>query len=288
MSAPLAPPSTPLRRPDPGHPGLPHPDLSHPDLSHPDLHHPAPGHPDPGHPGPPRTIRAAGPARHGLQLEWERVRRDPAAVSAARSWRVVEVDFDDLDQLLGLAGFERPGTSDTDRVLLDLVLRARTEQLAARIVLQRLLPGLLAQVRRRRRAGRDDAFEELVASAWVVIREYDPRRRPACLAAALITGADYLAFGRAERRPDPAEPMAPDRLDERVDHDHRTALDELAELIAEARTAGVSETDLDLVRGLVSVGSPSGLAAELGVTPRTIRNRRDRALHQLRRVGLAA
>lgn len=236
------------------------------------------------HPGSP----PGGPARRHLQLEWERVHRDPEAVREARSWRIVEIPFDDLDQLLGLAGFEQPNGPDTDRVLLGLVLAARTEQLAARIVLQRLLPGLLAQVRRRRRAGRDDAFQELVASAWVAIREYDPARRPACLAAALIAGADYLAFGRAERQGDPAEPVAPDQFDDRIGHDRRTALEELVELLAEARAAGISDSELDVVRGLVSVGSPSGLAAELGVTPRTIRNRRDRALDQLRRVGLAA
>lgn len=216
------------------------------------------------------------------------MRRDPDAVSAARSWRIVEVAFDDLDQLLGLAGFERPDGSDADQVLLGLVLRARTEQLAARIVLQRLLPGLLAQVRRRRRAGRDDAFQELVASAWVAIREYDPTRRPACLAAALIAGADYLAFGRAERRNDPTDPVAPERFDQRIDDDRRAPLDELVELLADARAAGISDDDLDVVRGLISVGTPSGLAAALGVTPRTIRNRRDRALDQLRQVGLAA
>lgn len=234
------------------------------------------------------TRWARGPVRRRLQLDWEVVRHDPRAIRAARSWQVVEVDFADLDELLSLAGFECPNGPTTERVLLSLVLRARTDQLAARIVLQRLLPGLLAQVRRRRRADRDDVFEELIASAWVVIREYDPRRRPACLAAALIAGADYLAFGRAERRPEPIEWVAPSRLDERIDHDRRTPVDELDDLLAEARAAGVSEADLAVVHGLVVAGSPSRLAAALGVTPRTIRNRRDRAVSQLRQVALAA
>lgn len=204
------------------------------------------------------------------------------------SWQLIEVHVDDLDELLHLAGYERPATSTTEEVLRLLVLRARTEPLAARIVLQRLVPGLLAAARRRYRPDRNHVFEELVAGAWVAIREYDPRRRPACLAAALIAGADYLAFGRAERRADRSEPTSPDHFDTRTADDRRSALDELAELLDEAATAGVDDADLALVRGLVTVGSPSGLAATLGVTSRTIRNRRDRALGQLRRVAHAA
>lgn len=216
------------------------------------------------------------------------MRRHPDAVRVARSWGVVDTSFTDLDELLGLAGYEQPSTAHTEHVLLELVLRARDEPLAARIVLQRLMPGLLGAVRRRRRPDRDHVLEDLVASAWVVIREYDPRRRPSCLAAALITGADYLAFGQAARRADPYVPTSPDHLDRCVTNDRATALDELADLLREARAAGVSDADLEVVRGLVTAGSPTNLAAALGVTTRTIRNRRDRALDQLRRVGLAA
>ena len=52
--------------------------------------------------------------------------------------------------------------------------------------------------------------------------------------------------------------------------------------------AGLPTEDIELVRHLVRVGSPSVVAAECKVTPRTVRNRRDRATARLRAVALAA
>ncbi len=240
--------------------------------------------------------RLAPPARRAttlhprLQDEWEYLRRRPDLLAEARGWRVTRINIDDLDELLTLAGFRCPASAETERVLLRLVLLARAEPLAGRIVLQRLLPGLLARVRRRRHwiRGTTDVFEELVSAAWTVICEYDPRRRPSCLAAALISGADYVAFGRDQRRRDPVDPCDPHQLDRVVDPTPPTSPEELAALLREGRDDGMTDRDLAIVHGLVAAGSPSALAAELGVTPRTVRNRRDRATSRLRRVALAA
>src|SRR5688572_8723362 len=81
-----------------------------------------------------------------LQREWDRLRHRPSVVERARAWGVTDHGFDDLDALLALAGFRSAATDDTEAVLRRLVIRAADDELAARIVLQRVLPGLLALV----------------------------------------------------------------------------------------------------------------------------------------------
>lgn len=226
-----------------------------------------------------------------LEREWRRLQHRPDAIATARSWNVTDRTFADLDELLTLAGYLVASDSEHEDVLRRLVLCGRTEPLAARIVLQRILPGLLRQVHRRNwRRGAATVFEELVSSAWITIREFDPRRRPCCMAAALISGADYRAFAKVDRRRRSALETTTDPLE--LDLVEPTPMpspcDELAELLDDARSFGVADDELVIVRQLVDVGSPNRLAADLGITPRTVRNRRDKVTERLRRVALAA
>ena len=85
-------------------------------------------------------------------------------------------------------------------MLVRLVEIARTDELASRVVLQRVLPGLLAVVRRRRRPGRDGSFEELIGAAWLAIRSCRTDRRPPHVAANLVRDAAYRAFIAPGRR----------------------------------------------------------------------------------------
>ena len=96
-----------------------------------------------------------------------------------RSWGVTSTPFRSLDELLRLAGFKVARTpAETDEVLRRLVVLAATEPLAARIVLQRLLPGLLAIVRREQQRDRGvDAFD-LARRRGVVGDRVVPRRPP--------------------------------------------------------------------------------------------------------------
>jgi DNA-binding CsgD family transcriptional regulator len=64
--------------------------------------------------------------------------------------------------------------------------------------------------------------------------------------------------------------------------------EQLAVLLAEAAEAGVEHADLELVRQLLATPTANQLAAVLQITPRTIRNRRDRITSKLRAVALAA
>lgn len=230
--------------------------------------------------------RATG---HRLAREWTRLRRRPDVLRHAARWGLLDQPIGDLDEVLTAIGYEVRATPATEQALRRLVLVAAGDELAARVVVQRLLPGLLATVRRRRRAGRsDDVFDELLGAAWIAVRTYNPARSPACLAAALIADADYRAF-RSERRlmrstetpieaPDEAALVEPDP----------TPRDELVELFDLALTSGVAGDDLELLRQLIVGRTATEAAAALRVTPRTVRNRRRRIALRLRRVALAA
>ena len=52
--------------------------------------------------------------------------------------------------------------------------------------------------------------------------------------------------------------------------------------------AGVAPDDLELLRQLLAAPTTNQLAEVLQITPRTIRNRRDRITSRLREVALAA
>ena len=135
-----------------------------------------------------------------LDREWRALRRRRDVVATVRAWGVTSQPFADLDDLLGLAGFRGPGTAEHNEVLLGLVALAKHDDLAGRIVLQRIMPGLLAVVRRRARLQRHGAFEELIGAAWMAIRCCPVERRPTQVAANLVRDAAYRAFTAPTRR----------------------------------------------------------------------------------------
>jgi hypothetical protein len=188
--------------------------------------------------------------------------------------------FADLNELLALAGHRTERTADANAVLGRLVDAGRVDQLASRVVLQRMLPGLLAAVRRQ---GPDGDLDELIGAAWLAIRSYRTDRRPERIAANLVRDATYLAFIAPRRRRSASEvAVDPRRFDETPADDSLNAFQELAGLLAAARQAGLPDEDAELVRRLVRTGSPSAVAAEWNVTTRTVRNRRDKAAARLR------
>jgi hypothetical protein len=223
-----------------------------------------------------------------LHAEWTRLRRHPAALGRARRWAIVEGRIDDLSEVLTAVGFEVAPAIERDEALRRLVLLSADDDLAARTVIQRLLPGLLA-VTARRRAQTQDAFDELAGAAWISIRTFNPARRPACLPAALIADADYMAFRKPWRRAAAGErPTDTTSFDEIEAEPRTTADDEIAALFSRAVEAGLPHDDLQLLRRLAAATPTSQLAAELDVTPRTVRNRRDRATARLRQIVQAA
>jgi RNA polymerase sigma factor (sigma-70 family) len=222
-----------------------------------------------------------------LGLEWTRLSTRPRLVARAATWQLADDPPESLDDVLTAVGYATDPSPEAERRLRRLVLIARDDELAARVVIQRILPGLLAVVRRRRGAC-EQVCEELLGAAWIAIRTFNPERSPRSIAAALISDADYNAFRAQQRRRSSSEHPVDTQLHEQADTVEPTACEQLAELLADAADAGVEREELELVRQLLAAPSTDEVAAVLQVTSRTVRNRRARVTSRLREVALAA
>lgn len=222
--------------------------------------------------------------------EWSRLTRRPAVLRTVNSWDFIDPPVTHLDEVLARAGFGRPTTdSEGDKILWHLADLAHTDELAARIVLHRILPALMAIARRRGRIhpkGPYAAMEELLTTAWIVIRTYPSDRRPRKVAANLVRDCEYHAFVRQQRLRRPDELPTLDMGVIAQPEATCDPADELAELLSEARDAGVDEHDITLLQALAGGETTNNLALKLNVSPRTVRNWRLRAIEAVRQVAV--
>lgn len=231
-----------------------------------------------------------------LQNEWQLLRERPSVLRRARSWRL-GVPFDNLDDIIKATGYwaspaERAGghaaqaAARGNDVTSNLLLASRTDEIAARVVLQRLIPGLIARSRcwgPRRTGGSTEAFDELVSTAWAVIREFPVERRPRHLVANLLRDCEYRAFQRSTRRMLVHELCEPQSLDLAVEYQAQIEpLLELADVIAQARAQHLTDHDVELLTLLVSGVSPPEAAKQLHISERTLRYHREAAVGRLR------
>lgn len=221
--------------------------------------------------------------RARLADEWAHLSTRPATLRHAATWTITAHPPTSLDEIVAAVGGGNDRSVDADRRLRALVERARTDDLAARVVIERLLPGLFTAARRRRPS--HVVFDELLAAAWISIRTYNPARRNSNIAASLLADTEWHAYRRQERRrsEEPIEVDDVPALAETVDPGS-----ELAEVLDTARAAGVAHDDLRLIQLLATHASTEDVARILQVTARTIRNRRERVTAELRRVAVAA
>ncbi len=226
------------------------------------------------------TVDAVSTAQHG------RDSREAACAAAARDgeWQVDSPDAAEPD--------DRAAPCDAaDSVLLALVTIAGSDELAARVVLQRLLPGLSAIARRHGRCMEEHllAFDELLSVAWWVIRRFPVERRRRHIAASLLRDCEHQAFRREHRRLLVHEYTPPELLDRAIELDtvDQEPLLEVLELIGEARMHHLHDGDLELLGALLGAGLLREAAAELRVSVRTVRNHRNAVVHRLR-AALAA
>ena len=237
-----------------------------------------------------------------LNDEWRRLATSSAFRAHLRQWPVELARHEDGEQLLAATG--RDGglpTVEADQLLAVLIALARHDELAARVVLQRVIPGLInAAVRRTsgRPGERQQLFDDLVATAWLVIRAFPIDRRPAKIAVNVLRDAEYVTcvrphrlrsagelpddFAGAERR------LAPTGLDGRP-LDHRPPATELAGVFRLGAASGVCRRDLAMLAAASLEGWPAAeVAAHFDVTTRTVRNRRARTTAALAAVIRAA
>jgi hypothetical protein len=235
-----------------------------------------------------------------LDAEWAYLRTSRRALRTAREWGVrypghpladVVSELDDLERIRRATQRSGNGERLDDAILLALVELSRTDELAGRIVLQHLLPALIVHAQRYRSfRDRTDPAAQVVPAAWIAIRAYDVERRPHHVASSLVSDAVFQAFRRPLRARSATEKvMAPGDFAATPSSDGPgDALVEFVTVLRDAQGAGVPAADLDLLRQLVSVGSPGVVAQQRNVTPRTIRNHRDRAIDHVRRALAAA
>lgn len=181
-----------------------------------------------------------------------------------------------------------------DRVLLALVARVvhHDDQLAARVLLQLLLPG--TRVLARRWATRTDRAEAAAAAVTAVydrIRTYPLASRPGRIAANILL--DAAKYGTAALSTSlPGRPLAGagDLGDRATDPDHIHPADELGRLLLDAvHTGHLSAEDAHLIATARIAGTPlTAVAARRGAPVRELQRRRKRAEATLVQLQAAA
>lgn len=251
----------------------------------PDPDSPAPRHRDPLVRS---VVRGRGPASH-MVAEWERLSRSRSVLRHVNSWGFLGGPVAHLDEALERCGFGRPvDDSEADHVFWLLVREAAHDELAARVALHRVLPAVMAVAKRRGRIhpqGPYAAMGELLTTAWEVIRTYPCERRPRKVAANIVRDIEYFTYVRSARLKRVTEVC--------VESDHGfgaapeqqpTSAEELDDVLRDAALAGLEPEYLSLLRRYAAGESTQTIAASLGMSPRTLRNRRRAALDAVRRL----
>lgn len=232
-----------------------------------------------------------------LDREWSALNHRPAVLCRAAGWGL-GIEFTNLDDIVAATGFRRHAdeeeyqgdSASANEVLRRLLAAARADDVAARVVLQRLLPGVVATARRwgaHRHGGSMDSFDEMLSATWMVIREFPADRRSRHLAASVLRAGEYRAFQQASRRMMVHELTAPNLLDLRVDTVVTLDVaDELAAVVASA--SSLTEHEIQLIELIARGCSATEMAEQLSISVRTVRNHRDAVVHRLREAALAA
>ena len=265
-------------------PTLDHPDDDHHDHDrHDHDRHDRAGHRGVGRPGVPSVEagRRSDPGPLGLvgrlDRQWVRITDSAAAVARARTW-FPAADICSLDDVLQLVGFRCRSDDDlADARLAHLVAVAADDDLAALVVLQRVMPGLLAiAVRRGRmdRGGTMGCIAELLPTAWERIRGFPIARRPVHVAAGILRDTEYQAFVRPRRLYGCTREVAVRRVPDWPvpDDDHSGTV--VVEVIRLSRAMGAPPHDVRLLAELASGRTPEQIGDMLGVSGRTVRTRR--------------
>jgi hypothetical protein len=217
-----------------------------------------------------------------LEAEWRRLGRDRTAAAtlsdvcrcAGRARSLAEVER-----------FVRNASpADADQVLLALVTRVVNEtpaaaRLAARVLLQLLLPGTRKLARRWWALGdREERAAAAVAAVYHQIRTYPLARRPGRVAANVLMDASYdlqRTVPRVIAIPvdDPAALRRRGAAGEARD---LSPSEELAEVLTDAVATGTIErADAELIaRSRIAGDSINDIANDRGRTPRTMWHRR--------------
>jgi DNA-directed RNA polymerase specialized sigma24 family protein len=177
----------------------------------------------------------------------------------------------------------RRGGLEKDAVLRALLARARTDPLAARVVLQALRPGLKGLAKRIFLDADDveQLWQLLLASVWEQIRTYPLERRPRRIAANLLLDTmratlTELARERSSRGEIPARPVVPPAA-------APAAAPDVEKVLARAvATGAISADEAELIlRTRIDEEPLASAAREFGVSYNVLRVRLQRAERRL-------
>jgi hypothetical protein len=228
------------------------------------------------------------PAVRQLVDDWAALATKPRLVRQVNDWGLPGAPIAHLDDALERAGFGHEATyTEGDQYLAALVRRAQHDELAGRIVLQRILPPLIAIAARRGRivqGGFTEAFTLTIAQAWILIRTYPIERRPAKIASNLVRDAEYHAFVRDARMKRVSECSLSDEMLSTAPAPlvEPTGEHELRELLYNADPDVLSPRQFDVLSRIGEGESFDDIAADYCVSMRTVRGWRREAVNALR------
>ena len=227
------------------------------------------------------------PTVRTLVQEWSALSRAPSTLRRVNGWGLPGKRVANLDEVLIRAGFGLEATDSIgDQYLFKLVIRAANDELATRIVLQRLLPPLISIAARRgklARGGFDEALTDTVAQAWIQIRTYPINKRPIKIASNLVRDSEYFAFVRDSR----LKQLAVAWGDEVIDmipapETQPNSEEELTNLLAEVENWNLGTRSISVLRQLAEGKSFRSIAADADVNVRTVHSWRSTAISELR------
>jgi DNA-directed RNA polymerase specialized sigma24 family protein len=220
-----------------------------------------------------------------LEAEWPTLAAGPllARLSAWSEQEPVLANFATPQQLLRQLRSLRGQHRAEDEILAALLRQAQTDPLAARVVLQALLPGLKALARRilLDASERDELWSALLAHCWERIRSYPLDRRPTRIAAntlldTLKKTTYELRRNRRDRDQYTHEPPTEQAALKPADSD-------VQRLVQRAiAAAAISEEEAELIlRTRIDGADLHALADEAGLAYHTVKVRRLRAEKRL-------
>lgn len=223
-----------------------------------------------------------------LDSEWQQLANAADSTQRLRRWATQDRAlgaFPDLPTLISYVQ-RRNEPVASDRVLLALLRLAPHDKLAARTVLQALVPGLRVVAITSSWAGEPEEVDAMVvASAWERIRRYPVDQRPERVAANILF--DVLKQLCRERRRQLRAEGAEERAAVTEDPAVRSSAEQLLNLLNSAVAAGeLTAADASLVAATRIGGVKiKDLAPDYGLTVRWLRKRRRRAEATLERVS---
>ncbi|HVM40054.1 MAG TPA: hypothetical protein VM618_04645 [Acidimicrobiia bacterium] len=226
-----------------------------------------------------------------LDAEWRCLVHSRRGAAALAGWRSDDpaFDFPDLASLVRYVERRDQGPEAADAVLAALARRAPTDGMAARTLLQLLLPGCKAMLRGVHPRDRHERAALVVAVAYDRIRTYPIDRRPRRIAANVLLDTRQRV-GRTAFVGEPTVPL--DAVSERrlatATGDPEPGA-ELVRLLGVAVRRGILTAETARLIALTRVaGVPiADVARSEGTSEQTVRRRRLRAEERLRRAVAA-